>query len=97
MQSGYKTGQLYGATLAAGKIMYYHRILRGSVLDGAYGGFSLELGKVGNPVVASNPDGLLKSGSIFLAADTPIGPAYLAYGRAVDGNQSFYFFLGRAF
>ena len=37
------------------------------------------------------------SGSLFIGADTPIGPAYLGYGRAADGNQSFYFFLGRAF
>jgi NTE family protein len=93
-QSGYRTDQLYGANLAYGRIMYYHRILRGSLLEGAYGGFSLEAGKVGDPLVPGNPDGLLKSGSIFVAVDSPIGPAYLGYGHAQDGNSSFYFYLG---
>jgi NTE family protein len=96
-QSGYKTGQLYGENLAYGRLMYYHRIWRGSLLEGAYGGMSLELGKVGDPLVSGSPDGLLKSGSLFIGSDSPVGPAYLGYGRAVDGNQSFYFFLGRAF
>lgn len=96
-QSGYKTGQLYGENLAYGRLMYYHRIWQGSLLEGAYGGMSLELGKVGDPLVWGSPDGLLKSGSLFIGADSPVGPAYLGYGRAADGNQSFYFFLGRAF
>jgi len=96
-QSGYKTGQLYGENLAFGRLMYYHRIRRASLLEGAYGGVSLELGKVGDPLVFDSPEGLLKSGSLFIGADTPVGPAYLGYGRAADGNQSFYFFLGKAF
>ncbi|WP_296494843.1 BamA/TamA family outer membrane protein, partial [Rhodoferax sp.] len=96
-QSGYKTGQLYGENLAYGRLMYYHRIKRASLLEGAYGGVSLELGKVGDPLVFGSPEGLLKSGSLFIGADTPVGPAYLGYGRAGDGNQSFYFFLGKAF
>jgi NTE family protein len=93
-QSGYRTDQLYGANLAYGRFMYYHRILRGSLLEGAYGGFSLEAGKVADPLVPGNPDGLLKSGSIFVAMDSPIGPAYLGYGHAQDGNSSYYFYLG---
>jgi hypothetical protein len=35
--------------------------------------------------------------SAFVAVDTPIGPVYLAYGRAAAGLGSFYFFLGRPF
>ena len=27
----------------------------------------------------------------------PLGPVYLGYGRAQDGNSSFYFYLGRPF
>jgi NTE family protein len=96
-QSGYATGQLLGQDLKFVRFMYYHRILQGSLLEGAYGGASFELGKMGNPLVAGNPDGLLKSGSLFVATDTPIGPMYWGYGRAADGNSSFYFQLGRAF
>jgi NTE family protein len=96
-QSGYATGQLLGERLTFGRLMYYHRILRGSLLEGAYGGISLEAGKVGSPLVPGSPQGLLKSGSVFVAADSPIGPAYLAYGYAAGGSNSFYFYLGRAF
>lgn len=96
-QSGFKTGQLYGEKLGFGRMMYYHRIMRGTFLEGAYGGFSLEAGKVSDPLVPGSPDGLLKSGSLFIASDTPLGPAYLGYGRAQGGFDSFYFFLGRQF
>jgi NTE family protein len=96
-QSGYRTGQLYGQNLTFGRLMYYRRIMQGSLLEGAYGGISLEAGKVGDPLVPGNPDGLLESGSIFVAVDSPVGPVYLAYGHAKDGNSSCYFFLGKPF
>lgn len=95
--SGYSTGQLVGESLKFGRVMYYHRIMKGTLLDGAYGGFSLEAGKVGNPLIATNSDELLKSGSIFVGSDTPLGPAYLGYGRAADGNSAFYFYLGKPY
>ena len=38
-----------------------------------------------------------KDGSLFIGADTPLGPLYLGYGHAEDGNSSWYFFLGRPF
>lgn len=96
-QSGYSTGQLVGEKMQYGRLMYYRRIMRSSIFEGAYGGISYELGRVGNPLVPGNPDGVLRSGSVFVAADTPVGPAYLGYGRAQDGNSSFYFYLGRPF
>ncbi len=96
-QSGYATGQLVGEDLRFVRLMYYHRIMRGTLFEGAYGGFSLEAGKVGNPLVPGSPEGVLRSGSVFVAADTPVGPAYLGYGRSQAGNSSFYFYLGRAF
>jgi NTE family protein len=96
-QSGYATGQLLGEKMQYGRLMYYHRIMRGTLLEGAYGGISLEVGKVGHPLVPGNPDGVLKSASIFVAADSPVGPVYLGYGRAQDGNSNFYFYLGRPF
>jgi NTE family protein len=95
--SGYATGQFVSESLKFGRLMYYHRILRGSLFEGAYGGFSLEIGKFGNPLVPGNAVGPLKSASVFVSADTIIGPAYLGYGRATDGNESFYFYLGREY
>jgi NTE family protein len=77
--------------------MYYRRIIRGGLLDGAYGGISLEVGRVSDPLIAGNPDGSLRSVALFVATDTPIGPIYLGYGRAADNTQSMYFFLGNPF
>jgi len=96
-QSGYATGQLLGQNIWFARAMYYRRILQKTLLEGVYGGFSLEAGKVGEPFIAGNPDGDLWSGSLFVAVDTPIGPMYLAYGRAAAGLGSFYFYLGRPF
>jgi NTE family protein len=93
-QSGYASGQLLGDSLSFGRIMYYRRVLRGTLLEGAYLGLSLEAGKVGNPLVARNPDGWLESAAFFVAVDTPIGPTYFGYGRAWDGTGSFYFLVG---
>ena len=74
--------------------MYYNRLKYTTLYD-LCAGFSLEAGEYGTPVVPGNPSGLLTSASVFLGPDTPIGPMYLGYGRAADGNSSFYFYLGR--
>jgi NTE family protein len=35
------------------------------------------------------------SASLFLAADTALGPFYFAMGMAENNNYAFYLFLGR--
>jgi hypothetical protein len=35
------------------------------------------------------------AGSVFLGVDTVLGPVYLAYGHAEQGNDSIYLYLGR--
>ena len=96
-QSGYAPGQLLGEELQFGRVMYYHRIMQGTVLEGAYGGISMEVGRMGQPLVKSNSDDWILSNSLFIGTDSPIGPLYLGYGRADDGNSSLYFYLGRPF
>ncbi|MDZ7651869.1 MAG: patatin-like phospholipase family protein [Burkholderiaceae bacterium] len=96
-QSGYSTGQLIHSEFTFGQLIYYRRIMRGSILDGAYGGLSLEAGRYKNPLVPGNPSGDLKSAALFVSADSPLGPAYLGYGWAEDGTKTMYFFLGRPF
>ncbi|MEI7671248.1 MAG: patatin-like phospholipase family protein [Deltaproteobacteria bacterium] len=97
-QSGYATGQLVGEDMKFARLMYYHRILQGSLLEGVYGGLSYEIGQVSSPLVPGNPDGVLQSTCIFLAADSPIGPVYIGYGRSLtDTNNSVYLYLGRPF
>jgi NTE family protein len=94
-QSGYRTGALAGDSLAFGRAIYYHKLGGSDLLQGLYGGFSLEAGRVGHPLVPGSPTGLQKSGSVFIAVDTYLGPLYLGYGFAAGGTQSLYLFLGR--
>ena len=92
--TGLRTGQLYGERLSYGRLMYYQRVLKGSLLEGAYAGFMLETAKIGNPLVPGNTDDWISGASVIFAADTPLGPAYLGYGRASGGNSNLYFYLG---
>jgi NTE family protein len=96
-QSGYNTGQLINGEFAFGQLIYYRRIMRGSLLDGAYSGLSLEAGRYKKPLVPGNPSGELLSAALFVSADSPVGPVYLGYGWSEDGNKTLYFFLGRPF
>jgi NTE family protein len=75
--------------------MYYRRIVRGGLFDGAYGGLSLEVGNYTKPLVPGNASGVLKSMALFVTSDSPLGPVYLGYGWAADGTRSMYFYLGR--
>lgn len=95
--SGYATGQLVGQSVQFGRVMYYHRIMKGLLLDGAYGGFSLETGRVRDPLVPGNSEDWVRAGSVFIGTDTPIGPAYVGYGHTDDGNDAFYFYLGKPY
>lgn len=94
-QSGLPTGALIGEELGFARLVYYNRISRGSLLDGAYAGFSLEAGRMDKSLLPGNNLGTLYSGSLLIGVDTPIGPLYFAYGRADKGYDSFYLFLGR--
>lgn len=95
--SGYSEGQFTGGNVQYGRVMYYRRILKGGLLEGAYGGFALEAGKVGDSLVPGNSEATHKSASAFVAADTPLGPVYLGYGHSNQGDNSLYFVLGRMF
>lgn len=94
-QSGYPTGAIVGERLTFGRLVYSYKLVNQKLLEGMYAGFSLEAGRMDRPAVASQLTGVLKSAAVFLALDSPLGPLYLGYGRAVDGNQSGYLYLGR--
>ena len=94
-QSGYATGALYGQQLTFGRLVYSYRILNQTLLQGLYAGVSAELGRMRQPLVTTNSTELLKSSALFLGADTPVGPVYLGFGWAADGNKSAYLYLGR--
>jgi len=93
--TGYKPGQLRNDSLAYGRFVYTNQLVNLNFLDGVYAGVSLEAARLGQPLVPGGITGSVASVGLFLAVDTPLGPAYLGYGRAQDGNSSAYFFLGR--
>jgi NTE family protein len=93
--SGYRTGQFYGESLTFGRLVYYRKLSKAVLTEGVYAGASLEAGRIGGPLVPGSPNDLQTSGSVFLAADTPLGPMYLGYGMGEDDNRTIYFFLGR--
>jgi len=92
--SGYRTGQFYGQSLEFGRLVYLYKLSKAVLTEGVYAGVSLEAGRIGGPLIEGSPTGVLPSGALILAADTPLGPVYVAYGIAESGNRSFYFFLG---
>lgn len=94
--SGLRTDQLRGNYVGFGRVVYLHELGRSSAIGrGLYVGASLELGNTWGARSDVSVTGLVGAGSAFFAADTYIGPFYVAYGRASNGNSSFYLFLGR--
>src|SRR5262249_38962858 len=92
--SGYRINQLQGQSVALGRVMYYYRAASISFIGNVYAGGSLEAGNVYGAFPEATSTGLKYAGSVFLGADTIIGPAYLAYGYAGSNNSAFYFYLG---
>ena len=94
--SGLRDEQLAGSYLGFGRAVYYHKLATVPFIGGAiYAGGSLEAGNVWQQRADVAASDLVKAGSVFLAADTFLGPFYIAYGRASGGASSFYLFLGR--
>ena len=60
-----------------------------------YAGASLEVGNVWDERSTVRFGNTIKAGSIFVAADTWLGPFYLAWGHTTSGQSSFYLYLGR--
>ena len=92
--SGYRTGQFYGESLEFGRMVYLYKLSKAVLTEGVYAGMSFEAGRIGGPLIQGSPTGVLPSGALILAADTVLGPVYVAYGVAEHDNKSFYFFLG---
>jgi NTE family protein len=94
--SGYEAGQLRGPYFALGELLYYHRItqLPGRVGSGVYAGGSFEVGNVWADAQRIALDDLRYAGSIFVSANSVIGPFYVALGMAEHGNITVYLSLG---
>jgi len=94
--SGYERGQFPGPYFALGEIVYYYRLLRlpRPLGRGLYAGASLEAGNVWEDAGAVAVDDLRYASSVFIGADTLLGPLYLGWGLAEGGVSSAYISLG---
>ena len=61
------------------------------------GGFSAEIGNTWNGDDEVNYNMMKKSASIYVAADTLLGPLYLAFASCLNGHMSGYLYLGEKF
>ena len=94
--SGYLNEQIDGNYLALGKLIYRYRLSDlGPFGRALYAGGSVEVGNAWDNRQQMSWSDLHHAGSLFVAADTPIGPAYLAFGAAEGGRRAIYLFLGR--
>jgi NTE family protein len=92
--SGLAPGQLYGDNAVLARLIAFQRLAHMNSLlgTGIYAGVSIETGNAWNSGLTFSD--LRLAGSAFLAADTSIGPLYVALGLADGGYHSFYLALG---
>ena len=94
--SGLAPNQLLGRQAALTTLAYYYR-LNDFQLVPAYAGATLEAGNVWSSEDEIGFDDLRYSGSLFIGAETPIGPIYFAVGHSDNGDTGVYFYLGDPF
>jgi NTE family protein len=97
--SGYQIGQISGEYIAFGELIYMYRLDDASAAFTIplYAGGSLEVGGAWNDLDDATFDSLIPAGSLFVGADTPLGPLYLGAGLSDDSNASLYLLLGKLF
>ncbi|MGA9853379.1 MAG: patatin-like phospholipase family protein [Gammaproteobacteria bacterium] len=97
--SGLRQQQLRGEQVFSAHLIYLDRVgnLPSVLGDGFYVGASLEGGNVWDNSQHISVRGLQYGSSLFVGADTVLGPMYLGTGFSQSGNQSFYFYIGLPF
>ncbi len=94
--SGYDQDRLTGQQAGIAKAIYMRRLNDFPFFTG-YLGASLELGNVWQYKDDISLDDTIFAGSLFIGADTFMGPLYLGYGHNDKGDGSLYMFLGPLF
>jgi NTE family protein len=98
--SGVTPETLVGPNYAILRAIYYRQIGRGGTgfLDvPVYLGASIEQGNVWNDRRDISFSSAMTNGSLFVGADTILGPVYFATGFDDEGVAAYYLFLGRTF
>jgi NTE family protein len=94
--SGYQQDELYGNRVALGRLMAYWRAatLPSALGSGVYAGISLEAGKIWRRDFSEGNSDWMPAGSLFVGADTILGPFFIGIGDAKGGRMTGYLFLG---
>ena len=94
--SGYRVGQVAGNYLLFGRLTYYQRLpWDAGVARALFVGGSLEAGNAWTERRDISWRSLRTGSSLFVGADTGIGPLYLSIVSAPRGYTGLYLFLGR--
>ena len=94
--SGFQSNELTGQHFALLGVAGYREITSGGFLS-FYAGASLELGNVFEDESDIDFANGLWAGSLWIGAETPLGPIWFAYGAAEGGNNALYLLVGRQF
>ncbi|MEG2803680.1 patatin-like phospholipase family protein [Stenotrophomonas sp.] len=94
--SGYPEEAIFAPQTALARVVYYRRVAHADSLltIPLYVGGSLEWGGFWETRDAVDIEGMQTAGSIFVGADTFLGPVFLGYGRAKGGHDAFYLTFG---
>lgn len=94
--SGYGEEALFAPQTALARLIYYRRVAHADSLltIPLYVGGSAEWGGYWRNRSDISSQGMLGAGSMFVGADTFLGPVFLGYGRAEHGQSAFYLTFG---
>jgi len=92
--SGFLNRQLAGQHFGLLEAALYRRLGNITLLP-MYAGFTVETGNAWNDRDEISFDNSVLAGSVFVGADTFLGPLYLAYGINDSNASTFYLYLGR--
>ncbi len=98
--SGYQRDELSGDTFALAQLIYRYRLLDGTAQtlgSKVYVGGSFEAGQVWARRQDFDANDLRYGASVYIAADTALGPMFLTLSKAKGGRQAVYLFIGRPF
>ncbi|WP_101048052.1 patatin-like phospholipase family protein [Macromonas nakdongensis] len=98
--SGYRIGQVAGNALVLARLGYYQRLpVQPGVARALFVGGTLEVGNAWNSQDRERANSLRQhlrwGSSLYLGADTGIGPVYLSVVHAPRGYTGLYFLLGK--
>ncbi|MEQ6290182.1 patatin-like phospholipase family protein [Vogesella sp. GCM10023246] len=94
--SGYQPGQLLGRQMLFARGMMSWRVasLPSAIGTGLYLGASAEIGQMWSQITNDRDSGWLPGGTLFVGADTLLGPLFIGVGNSRGGRLTGYLNLG---